>query len=65
MAGELAAYKRADLAVAAFTRLGLPLRGIGDGDQRARLETVAGPNVTFLSKVPFAQLKKSLLAAAP
>lgn len=53
LAGELVSYKRADLAVKAFTNSGLPLRVIGDGDQRKKLQSIAGPNITFLGKLPF------------
>jgi len=48
---RLAHYKRIDLAVAAFTQLGLPLVVIGDGPARASLEAAAGPNVTFRGRV--------------
>ena len=57
LAGELVSYKRADLAIRAFTTSGLPLRVIGDGDQRKKLEAIAGPNITFLGKLPFSRLK--------
>jgi glycosyltransferase involved in cell wall biosynthesis len=48
---RLIPYKRVDLAVQAFTELGLPLIVAGDGRDRARLEAMAGPNVTFLGRV--------------
>lgn len=48
--GELVEYKRADLAVAACRELGLPLVVIGEGAQRKRLETQAGPTVSFLGR---------------
>lgn len=48
---RLAHYKRIDLAVTAFTQLGLPLVVIGDGPARASLEAVAGSNVTFRGRV--------------
>jgi glycosyltransferase involved in cell wall biosynthesis len=44
---RLVAYKRVELAVEAFTRLGLPLRVVGDGPERARLERIAGPGIEF------------------
>ncbi len=44
---RLAHYKRIDLAVSAFTQLGLPLEVIGDGPARASLEAMAGPTITF------------------
>ena len=43
--GALAPYKRLDLAVAAFNRLGRPLRVVGGGVERERLLAMAGPNV--------------------
>jgi glycosyltransferase involved in cell wall biosynthesis len=48
---RLIPYKRIDLAVEAFTRLGLPLWIAGDGRDRAVLERRAGPNVRFLGRV--------------
>lgn len=57
-AGELASYKRADLVVDAFTRSGKPLVVIGDGSERKCLEDRAGPNITFLGRVPFEVLKQ-------
>ncbi|MBI4617798.1 MAG: glycosyltransferase [Planctomycetes bacterium] len=44
-------YKRIDLAVQAFTRAGLPLRVVGDGEDRRRLERMAGPTVEFVGRV--------------
>lgn len=55
---RLVPYKRVDLAVQAFTRLGLPLLVVGDGRDRKKLEQMAGPNVTFLGKVPDDHLKE-------
>jgi glycosyltransferase involved in cell wall biosynthesis len=49
---RLQAYKRIDLAVDAFTRLGLALRVVGDGPARPALERMAGPNVAFLGRLP-------------
>ena len=49
---RLAPYKRIDLAVQACTRLGLPLKIVGDGRDRARLEAMAGPTVDFLGFEP-------------
>lgn len=49
--GRLIPYKRVDLAVRAFSALGLPLVVIGDGRDRAGLERMAGPNVRFLGRV--------------
>jgi glycosyltransferase involved in cell wall biosynthesis len=49
---RLIPYKRIDLAVQAFTELGLPLWVGGEGRDRASLEALAGPNVRFLGYVP-------------
>jgi glycosyltransferase involved in cell wall biosynthesis len=57
---RLVPYKRIDLAVQAFTELGLPLWIGGDGRDRARLEALAGPNVHFLGRVPDGELGRLL-----
>jgi glycosyltransferase involved in cell wall biosynthesis len=49
--GRLIPYKRTDLAVAACSRLGLPLLVYGAGRDRAALERLAGPGVRFLGRV--------------
>jgi len=57
-AGELAPYKRPDLAVEALARLDRPLVVIGGPDKTAaRLKRMAGPRTTFLGKVPFDVLR--------
>lgn len=43
-------YKRADLAVEAFTRAGLPLVVVGEGPERERLQAMAGPTVQILGR---------------
>jgi glycosyltransferase involved in cell wall biosynthesis len=43
-------YKRIDLAVEACTRTGRRLLVVGDGPDRERLKTLAGPTVTFLGR---------------
>ena len=45
---QLVPYKRVDLAIEAFNRLGRKLIVIGEGSERARLEKIAGPTITFL-----------------
>lgn len=52
IASRLVPYKRIDLAVRAFNQLGQPLVIAGDGRDRGALETLAGPTVTFLGRVP-------------
>ena len=49
---RLVAYKRIDLAVAAFNALGTPLVVIGDGPDREALQAMAGPHVRFLGFQP-------------
>lgn len=58
--GQLVAYKRADIAVDAFNRLGLPLVVIGEGELLAELKRRAGPNVRFLGRQPFSVVKDHL-----
>ena len=53
---RLIPYKRIDLAIEAFNRLGLPLVIAGGGRDAARLEKLAKPNVQFLGRVPDADL---------
>lgn len=53
---RLIPYKRIDLAVRAFNRLGLPLVIAGDGRDRDALEALAGPRVSFLGYVPDEEL---------
>lgn len=49
---RLVSYKRIDLAVEACTRTGRRLVVIGDGPDRQRLQSMAGPTVTFLGRQP-------------
>lgn len=48
---RLVPYKRVDLVVEAFTKLGLPLVVIGDGSQYKDIEAKAGPSVKMLGRV--------------
>jgi glycosyltransferase involved in cell wall biosynthesis len=47
----LVPYKRIDLAIAAFNALGMPLKIVGEGPLRRRLEKMAGAQVEFLGWV--------------
>jgi glycosyltransferase involved in cell wall biosynthesis len=60
---ELMAHKRIDIAVEAFTRLGLPLIVIGDGPEGRRLRKLAGPTVTFTGRIPDEQVAKVLASS--
>jgi glycosyltransferase involved in cell wall biosynthesis len=55
---RLVPYKRIDLAVQAFNRLGLPLVIAGDGRDRARLEKLAGANIRFVGRASDAERSK-------
>jgi glycosyltransferase involved in cell wall biosynthesis len=57
---RLAHYKRIDLAVAAFTQLGLPLEIIGDGPARRSLEAMAGPTISFRGRVDDAGVARAM-----
>ena len=47
---RLVPYKRIDLAVEACTKMNRRLLVIGDGPDRARLEKIAGPSISFLGR---------------
>lgn len=53
---RLVSYKRIDLAVEACSKLGLELIVIGEGPDRARLESLAGPTVKFLGRLGDAEV---------
>ena len=53
---RLVPYKRIDLAVRAFTKLGKDLIIAGDGRDRMALERLAGPSVRFAGRVSDEQL---------
>ncbi|PKM82451.1 MAG: glycosyltransferase family 4 protein [Firmicutes bacterium HGW-Firmicutes-14] len=55
---RLIPYKRIDLAVEAFNRLGLPLKIAGDGPERERLKAMAKSNIEFLGRVTDEEMKK-------
>jgi glycosyltransferase involved in cell wall biosynthesis len=57
--GELAPYKRADIAVEAFTRLGLPLTVVGDGAMARSVRRGAGANINFIPRLDFAGLREA------
>lgn len=54
--GELVAYKRVDIAIEACNRLGRKLIIIGDGEERQKLQKLAGPTIQFLGRQPHDRL---------
>lgn len=56
LAGRLVPYKRPDLAVQAAAQAGVPLVVAGDGRSMAVCRALAGPQTTFLGRVPHADL---------
>jgi len=50
-------YKRIEIAIDACRRIGAPLRIVGDGPDRERLQRLAGSDVTFLGALPDEQLR--------
>ena len=54
----LVPYKRIEVAIEACAVAGVPLTIAGEGPDRARLERLAGPTVTFLGRVSDADLRE-------
>lgn len=61
--GRQVAYKRLDLAVDVFNKLGLELRVAGTGEEIAKQKVRAKSNIHFLGRVPDAELKQLYGAA--
>ena len=57
------AYKRLDLAVDAFTKLGRPLKVLGAGRATKAMQAKAGPNVEFLGHVSDEELTQLMARA--
>ncbi len=55
--GRLVAYKRFDIAIKAFNRLGIPLKIFGTGPEEENLKKMAKGNIEFLGKIDFEELK--------
>jgi len=55
--GRLVAYKRFDLAIKVFNKLGWPLKIFGTGPQTQSLKQISKPNIEFLGYVPEEKLK--------
>jgi len=56
MVGRLVAYKRHDITIQAFNKLGLKLKIIGRGPEMKRLQKLAKSNIEFLGRVPDSEL---------
>jgi glycosyltransferase involved in cell wall biosynthesis len=56
--GRLIPYKRFDLVVEAFGKLGKELRIVGTGPEMGKLKRIAGKNVEFVGKVSDEELKE-------
>jgi glycosyltransferase involved in cell wall biosynthesis len=53
----LVPYKRVDVAIAAASRLGVPLKIVGEGPERARLEANRHSGVQFLGRLPDTEVR--------
>ncbi|PNU04778.1 glycosyltransferase [Novosphingobium guangzhouense] len=61
--GQMVPYKRPDLAVEAFNHTGLPLLMVGEGAMLARLQKTAGPNIRFVPRLNFNELREAYARA--
>jgi glycosyltransferase involved in cell wall biosynthesis len=55
---RLIPYKRIDIAVEAFNKLGLPLKIAGVGPEKDRLQAMAKGNIEFLGRISDDEMKK-------
>ncbi len=58
MVGRFLPYKRFDLAIEAFNQLGWPLKIVGDGPERKKLQKKAKGNIEFVGLVNDEKLRK-------
>ncbi|MDX9893064.1 MAG: glycosyltransferase [Patescibacteria group bacterium] len=56
--GRLVAYKRFDLTVKAFNRLGIPLKIFGTGPEEKNLRALAKSHIEFLGKINQSELQQ-------
>ena len=56
--GQLVSYKRVDIAVQCFNRLGKKLVIVGEGREMGRLKRIAGTNIRFTGSQSPAQLRE-------
>lgn len=57
--GQMTPYKRADIALEAFNRLGVPALMIGDGEMHAEIRARAGPRVEVCRHLDFDDLRRA------
>jgi len=57
MVARFLPYKKIDLAIRAFNQLGWPLKIIGEGPDRRRLQKMAGPGIEFLGLISDTKLR--------
>jgi glycosyltransferase involved in cell wall biosynthesis len=60
---RLSAYKRTDVAVRAFVRLGMRLMVVGEGRERSALEAIARDNVAFTGRLDDGTLRELMASA--
>lgn len=58
--GRLTPYKRFDLAIEAFNKLGIPLKIFGDGSDKRRLQKMSLDNIEFLGNISEQEKRKYL-----
>ncbi len=63
-AGQLVNYKRVDLAIEACNRMKRKLVIVGNGEERKKLEAMAGPTIEFLGRQSDAELAKLYASCA-
>lgn len=56
---QMTPYKRADVALEVFNRLGVPALMVGDGEMYKYIRANAGPNVEVRQRLSFAELKEA------
>jgi len=57
---RLVHFKKVDLVVRAFSKLGLTLKVVGEGPEKEYLESIAGPSVDFLGRIGNEEMGKLL-----
>ncbi len=63
LVSRLEQWKRVEYAIKAFTKIGLPLRVIGTGNEESKLRSLAGSNIIFLGGVSDKELAREYAEA--